>query len=288
MALAELAPVTVDPAERFGDVLLVVVPHMDDEVLACGGTIALIRPELVHLVYATDGAGSPAPVVPGLDRAPADLPELRRQESRAALAELGVAAENLRFLDLPDGRLQRRTRELEQTLGSVLRAIRPHHVFVPFRYDRHRDHVAINRVIHRLCRDGKGRGRPEILEYFVYHRWRLLPGGDVRAYVDPTLLLEVDIRRVAARKRAALERFLTQTTCYYPWQTRPNLSTELLDEACTSPELFLLADPRRPGADVLKGAKPWIRMAHRVEPALKRAKDRAVALARRAVKVADD
>ena len=47
-------------------VVLIAVPHMDDAVLACGGTIAqLPDPERIHLVYATDGIRSPEPVVPG-------------------------------------------------------------------------------------------------------------------------------------------------------------------------------------------------------------------------------
>lgn len=281
-ALAERSPpATVDPAQRFPGTVVVLAPHMDDEVLACGGTIALLpRPERVHVIYATDGSRSPAPEIPGRHPRPAGLDELRRRESRSALAELGVPAANLHFLDLPDGGLRRRGESLERALAATLEAIRPQHVFAPFRYDRHPDHLAVNLAIHRLRGDRRCCGDAELLEYFVYHRSRLLRRGDVRAYVDPSLLLQVEIGGVAVRKRAALERFDTQTTRYFPWQTRPILTPALLDDVCASPEVFLLDDDGRPGDQIFPGPTLWLRASHRLEPVLKRAKDRAVAVAR--------
>ena len=51
--------------DRFAGTVLVVAPHMDDEALACGGLLAqLPDPTRIHVVYATDGTQSPAPVVP--------------------------------------------------------------------------------------------------------------------------------------------------------------------------------------------------------------------------------
>jgi hypothetical protein len=39
---------------------------MDDEALACGGLIAkLPQKERIHIVYATDGMKSPAPIMAG-------------------------------------------------------------------------------------------------------------------------------------------------------------------------------------------------------------------------------
>lgn len=49
-----------DPADVFRGELCVTVPHMDDCVLACGGTTALLPHKTeIHFVYATDGARSP-------------------------------------------------------------------------------------------------------------------------------------------------------------------------------------------------------------------------------------
>jgi len=66
--------VSVDPVEFFPGRVVVVVPHMDDCVLAVGGTIArLANKEHIHFIYATDGMGSPAN---GLIVPPGDIQRL--------------------------------------------------------------------------------------------------------------------------------------------------------------------------------------------------------------------
>jgi hypothetical protein len=70
----------------------------------------------------------------------------------------------------------------------------------------------------------------------------------------------------------------SQTTRFYPWQHRPNLTEALLDDVCRTPEVFLRYSPLFPGATVFSRANSWIRMAHVIEPALKRNKDRLSAL----------
>jgi LmbE family N-acetylglucosaminyl deacetylase len=282
----EPSTAVVDPSEVFSGGILMAIPHMDDGVLACGGTIAgLTQKERVHLVYATDGMGSPAPVVPGRDAVSPDLGRVRKEEARAAMGYLGIPDENFHFLDLPDGGLHRHTGALTKALTELIGELRPSHVFIPFRYDRHSDHLALNRAVTRALRAGVFSA--DLVEYFVYYRWRLLPRGDVRAYIDPRHLLTVPIEVVADRKREALERFRSQTTKYYSWQTRPNLMPALLDEVSRSPEIFLRYEPSFSGAEIFLGTRTWIRVAHRLEPFLKVHKDRAVALWRRALP-ADD
>lgn len=253
--------------------LLVVAPHMDDEVLACGGLIAS-RPDPagVHVVYATDGMKSPAPVVPWRDAISPDLGELRRRESIAAMALLGVPEANLHFLGLPEAELPRHFDALARSLQERIQALQPDCILVPFRYDRHPDHLAVNRAVTALKRSGATPAA--LLEYFVYHRWRLLPRGDVRSYLRPEHVLRLDIAGVAARKRAALDCFKTQTTRFYEWQTRPILQSALLDEECAAPEQFLRYDPALPGARVFTGWVAWIRIAHWLEPVLLRWKYR--------------
>jgi len=259
----------IDPAERFQGKVLVVAPHMDDEVLACGGLMARLPDKSrIYVVYATDGMKSPAPLMPWRDAITPDLGERRVQESVAAMGRLGVAPENLRFLRLPEAELPRHEAELERGLLEAIEAISPDHVVVPFRYDRHPDHLAINRAVTGLCLDGRCTAR--LTEYFVYYRWRLLPRRDIRRYVKPEHLLEVDISQVAHEKRASLACFETQATCFYAWQTRPILTPTLLDEECVGPEVFLRFDPDATGAAVFTGAVPWIRIVHRLEPRLQK------------------
>jgi LmbE family N-acetylglucosaminyl deacetylase len=269
-----------DPSEIFAGRVLIAVPHMDDGVLACGGTLArLPDPARVHVVYATDGSRSPAPLIPWLDAAPADLAGVRAEEARAAMGHLGVPPENLHFLGLPDSRLRRHLPALESALRDLVRRLRPDHLLAPFRYDRNPDHLAVNRAATGLL--GRGGEAPLLSEYFVYYRWRMLPGGDLRDYIDPDLLMRIEIGEVSRRKREALSLFRSQTTRYCSWQRRPNLTAELLDEVSGTPEIFLRSDPERSGAAVFTRLVPWIRVAHRLEPALKKRKDQVVALLRR-------
>ncbi len=80
---------------------LILAPHPDDESLGCGGLIAGCcgqgKPPLV--VILTDGAASH----PGSAQyPPARLAALRAAEAYAAVAQLGLGREHLRFLHQPD------------------------------------------------------------------------------------------------------------------------------------------------------------------------------------------
>jgi LmbE family N-acetylglucosaminyl deacetylase len=246
-------------------------------VLACGGTIAMLpQKDRIHVVYATDGMGAPAPEVPWRDSVSPHLGEVRMKEAQAAMGYLGVPHENIHFLGLPDGRLTNHTKALSQLLTELIGKIEPAHILMPFRYDCHADHLALNHVITAARR--RGEIGSELTEYFVYYRWRLLPEGDVRKYIRPEHLCEVTIENVSDKKRAALSLFKTQTTKFYSWQSRPNLSARLLDEVSHTPELFLRYEPSASGPVVFDQYVTWIRLVHRLEPFLKKRKDRVVAL----------
>lgn len=273
--------ISIDPSTIFTGVVAITIPHMDDEVLGCGGTIARLPDKSrVHAIYATDGSGSPAPVLPWRDPVTIDLSKVRMREATRAMRHLGVPSENVHFLGFPDGRLKKFPRHLDKALAEAFNSIRPAHVLTPFRYDRHPDHIALNHSVTRLC----SKNSMQLTEYFVYYRWRLLPLGDVRKYIDPSLLYEVDIQSVSERKRSALEHFQTQTTVFFPWQTRPNLTPELLDDVSRSSEVFLRYDHSTAGPRIFVRMAPWIRIAHRLEPALKRRKDQVLAILKRGVR----
>jgi LmbE family N-acetylglucosaminyl deacetylase len=269
-----------DPVERLlASRLLVLAPHMDDEALACGGTILLHEdPARVHCLFATDGAASPAPLLPWLGKADAGLAARRRREARDAATMLGVPHENLEFLDLPDGGLALRRIVLEAALARSLERLRPDFVFVPFRFDVHPDHVALNRATRAVLR--RLEAPPMLLEYFVYHRLRGVPGGDVRGAIDRNFMLALDTRGVATRKRAALDCYVSQATRLYDWQERPILTEESLRQRCAEPECFLLSEPGAPLTEGFAGHVNRIRLASFAMRFAKRPKDRAVALAR--------
>jgi LmbE family N-acetylglucosaminyl deacetylase len=271
MTASELLPGTV----------LLLAPHMDDCVLGCGGTVAALDdPTRVHVAYATDGSLSPEALPFTRDRRDvAALVAQRARESVDALARLGVPEEQVHFLGFPDGRLSHHDEELRTVLRDLGDRVAPEHVLAPFRFDRHPDHLALSRATTAVFGEHPGR----VLEYFVYHRSRLLPRGDIRAHLRPGLLLGVRIGGQSTRKAEALQAFRTQTTRFYPWQSRPNLTPALIQDLAAAPETFLPHDPALPGTTVFSGGGALIRLAVAAEPRLKRWKDRTLALLRRPV-----
>jgi LmbE family N-acetylglucosaminyl deacetylase len=254
--------------QLFSGNIVIVAPHMDDEALACGGLIATLPDkDCIHIIYATDGMKSPAPIMPG-DTISSDLGKVRMQESTAAMKMLGVPEKNLHFLCLPEAELRENLSVLKNSLGEKLKQLAPQHILVPFRYDRHPDHLAVNHVVVSLVQQDIVNS--QLIEYFVYYRWRLLPKRDIRKYIRPQYLFTLEISDVANLKRQSLDCFTSQTTIYYPWQTRPILTSMLLDEECQNSEYFLVADASLSGTAVFSNLILWIRLAHRLEPILLR------------------
>ena len=259
--------------QRLTGKIVIVAPHMDDEALACGGLIAkLPHKDGVHVIYATDGMKSPAPIIQGRDKITPDLGKTRMQESIEAMKLLSVPEHNLHFLCLPEAQLEKHLSSLRNLLRDKIRTIAPRQIFIPFRYDRHPDHLAVN---HAIVSDfWQGDTQPQLIEYFVYYRWRLMPKRDIRRYIRPQFLFKLEIEDVAQQKRQALDCFRSQTTIYYPWQTRPILTSRLLGEECQNPEFFLISNDSSAGAAVFSNSVLWIRLAHRLEPFLQRWKYR--------------
>lgn len=257
-----------------GGPLLVIAPHMDDESLGCGLLLAgHARKESLHLLFVTDGSHSPEPSAGADQAARRELARTREQEARAAMAVLGVPANNASFLGFEDGTLATCKPELQTALVEQIRRTGARTVLVPFRYDRHPDHLAISHAVADAHREGAVTA--SVIEYFVYSQWRLLRGGDIRNYLPAgDLRQRQPTNETATLKRRAIECHRSQVSCFFDWQTRPILTRELVERVCLEPEVYLLHDTRRPGRKALSRSRTWVPMAHRLEPWLKRCKDR--------------
>ncbi len=173
LAAPGLDTLRLQPNER----ILIIAPHPDDEVLACGGLIqqALALEDTVWVVYVTSGDGSwpsawrvTGTIFPG----PEDYLELGRtriEEAKAGAKLLGLDTMHLIFLGYPDAGLTNlwqqnwstphrsaqtratsdpygksgRTyagRQLLNDLDSLLRTVKPSRVFAPHPLDAHADH----------------------------------------------------------------------------------------------------------------------------------------------------
>jgi LmbE family N-acetylglucosaminyl deacetylase len=267
----------IDPAEAFKGKLLFAAPHMDDEVLGCGGTMALLpHKHLIHVVYASDGARSPRPVYPWQGFSHSDLPHQRVLEAQKALAIFGIPKENLHFLGLPDGRLKSKFEQLVSSMREMIYELEPDYLFIPFQYDKHPDHLALNRAAYLAVHSSNT--KPVLIEYFVYYRWRLLPGGDVRRFIHSNLLKQVNIAEGSSRKKRALLCYESQTTRFYEWQERAILPPGRVEEISNLPEIFLESKPDCLGPGIFSSYKTWIRLVHVLEPLFKQKKEQFKAL----------
>jgi LmbE family N-acetylglucosaminyl deacetylase len=141
-------PVVNLPALTKSGSVLVLAPHPDDETLGCGGLIAqcCARGQNIHVLVLTDGAASH----PRSASYPASrLVALRRAETTAAMATLGLPAERLGFLDLPDGRAPRRggrLRDAAKRIADMAQRFSAATICTTWVHDPHCDHVAAYRL----------------------------------------------------------------------------------------------------------------------------------------------
>jgi LmbE family N-acetylglucosaminyl deacetylase len=208
---------------------LVFAPHPDDDILACGGTIALRvqAGQEVWVVYLTDGQMSHASVF-GIHEAPtpAELGIRRRQEAVDATAILGVPKERLVFLGYTDGSLENAKHFALQTIEPLLTRLRPAEVFYPSIDDPHPDHVATSWAVSRALRNRHPHART--YQYCVSDR---TTAADHRS-------VSIDIAATLAVKRLALEQHRSQVTALFPVQPRPVLPQALLEKYLSEKEHF--------------------------------------------------
>ncbi|HVO76329.1 MAG TPA: PIG-L family deacetylase [Ignavibacteriaceae bacterium] len=259
---------TVDPNTIFHGKILIFVPHMDDEILSCGGTIAQIKNKnSIYFIFATDGKQSPY----SKETVNVDLNKIRTNESKTALKSLGIPLENISFLNFPERKLKKHFKDLTSQLRHIINEINPDFILTPFRFDRHPDHLALSKASFKAFLDSNSKA--ELFEYFVYIEWQLLKYKDIRLYIKPDLLVKINTDKVTQLKRAAFEFFESQTKIFFRDQNRPILPEDFLDNNCRLPEFFLKTDLKSDNS-VFNSSKLWIMVAHAIEPSLKYRKDK--------------
>ena len=177
--------------EEFSGPVVVLAPHMDDEIIGPGG--AVIRHvqsgAAVTFIFMTDGnAGDPQGGPP--------LSETRKSESRSAAQIVGV--NDLIFLDGPDGALDA-TPEIVAALQRILVEKKPAVIYLPALTDHHHDHWATNRILRKVL-DRLPDPLARNLVIRGYEVWTALPANRM-----------ADITAVAETKKKAIAVFQSQT-----------------------------------------------------------------------------
>jgi LmbE family N-acetylglucosaminyl deacetylase len=168
---------------------LVLAPHPDDETIGCGATIArkTRAGTPVRVLVAADGRSSHRSTVVSCD----ELVALRGSEVSLACRELGVAAEDLVRLSLPDGSLAHRQDELSEAIGAELAEHEPDEVLVPSASDWHPDHRALHSALLLALR--RHRRPARVLAYpvwfWIHGPWDADRAGP-RAPRAPTILYQ--------------------------------------------------------------------------------------------------
>jgi LmbE family N-acetylglucosaminyl deacetylase len=186
----------------------VISPHPDDDVIACGGTIARARDEgaVLNVLYVTDGAASH---VGSTCYPPHVLRSVREDEARRALELLGVPAEWLHFLREADTKLARTgpaAAALAARIAAHVTRFAPTMVFSPWIRDGHGDHVATSIAVRRALTEVGSRA--ELFEYTVWLEDLGAPHDGPRT--DEARPVTSDVGAFRARKMEAVRTHRSQ------------------------------------------------------------------------------
>jgi len=173
--------------------VLAFAPHPDDEIAGPGGCLALHRRsnDEVRVVVASTGAAGD----PEQRHDPASYVELRQQESRAGLRELGI--EDAVYWGLPDNCvLSEADYELGHQLATTAIAeFGPDIIYLPWEAEGHPDHHAMHLIVIEAMQRANYTGAA-----FGYEVWNAMVPDIV-----------VDISKVAEQKRRGIRAHASQT-----------------------------------------------------------------------------
>lgn len=202
IALAATLPMVQDALHTVfrpaGQRVVVVAPHLDDELLGPGGTVSelLRQGSRVHVIIATAGDAytDSCRLWFGVDSVRPDhyreMAKLRRMESLAAMGVMGLEPSDMTFLGFPDAGTETMWRTWDKTyqspftdadavyhasegegrpfvgqtevdaMFSALDRMTPDLIFIPHHLDTHGDHWVTGAVVTAAIQWGRARRRP--------------------------------------------------------------------------------------------------------------------------------
>lgn len=185
---------------------LIVAPHPDDETFGCGGLIKskCLAGVPVRVVLLTDGEA----VGSGLGERPETVIGAREREVVNACRRLGMNADDIHWLHLPDGQLpypqQSGFDSAVRVLLAEIEAFAPAEVFCPHLEDRHSDHIAAARLTHQALHLWS---KPCALFYYPVWMWYHASSG-LRKRLNTSGAWRLDISAVSSVKEHAIAAYL--------------------------------------------------------------------------------
>lgn len=130
-----------------GKTILLFTPHPDDDTFCCGGTLALLARNgnnIQIVIYTNDDKGSYDP-----EMTSQRLARIRMKEEEVACRILGIAKENIHWLQFDDGMLEyANPRDLVEQVTGIIRKYRPDVVLAP---DPGSEYVRWHKTDHRMA-----------------------------------------------------------------------------------------------------------------------------------------
>lgn len=150
--------------EEFAPVspMLILAPHPDDEIIGCGGLIArMVKEEhALHVVVLSGGGASHKECCRVGEN---ELVAERRKLTIRAAEVVGLAKENIHFLDFTDGKISEKDAENMKRLQAIFTQLKPERILVPHHGEGWPDHLAARRIGLQLAS-----GVTEVYEYCVW------------------------------------------------------------------------------------------------------------------------
>lgn len=179
--------------------ILVVAAHPDDEVLGCGGTLALHHQsgDDVTVIFMADGETS--------RQHNSENQTLREVAAHQAAKHLGV--KSIHFLGLPDNAMDSLPLlEITQKLEKLIKQVQPDTVYTHFGGDLNIDHRLTYQAVLTACRPQPGSSIKRIYCFEVASSTEWSPHAE--ANFQPQRF--VDISKVANQKSKALDCYKTE------------------------------------------------------------------------------
>lgn len=183
--------------------VLVVAPHMDDEVLGCGGAIAR------HV-----DAGDTVQVCIVCNRAydhAYDANAIDEEKRCAEQARQVLGYQTLQFLDLPDEKLYAHLQEAISGIEQVVAETQPNIVYTAFGGDLHQDHRTVAHAVSIVLRAGAAPSVKRALAFEVPSGTDQALPGDGEGFT-PTVF--VDISAQLDRKITGMRAYERETRAF--------------------------------------------------------------------------
>lgn len=232
-ALLTIALPSFAPAQQvLTGPVVILAAHPDDETLGCGGLIARRAAEgrRVVVVVITDGRALLGRFGIDRDPSPAEVAQMRKEETRRAVDILSGGRAEVLYLDVENERLVAEQADVVRRVTALVGDLKPGELYAPSPFEGHAEHVATNEIARAACDATRACGA--LLEYIVSLR------RDVSIDTLPRHRIAVDVSAYRDLERKALAEFRSHLDVISPKQTAPLRAD--YDQYLTDEEPFLV------------------------------------------------